>query len=203
MIIKSAEFLCSNTDYTKCPSPHMPEYAMIGRSNVGKSSLTNMILGRKSLAKTSSTPGKTQLINHFLVNESWYMVDLPGYGWASVGKEKKVGFSKMNTEYLMNRPNLQCLFVLIDSRLEPQAIDLEFIRWLGKSQVPFVLIFTKADKQTVLKTTRSVELFKTTLLEEWEELPTIFISSSVSGLGKDEILRYITGINKDFKFVYS
>lgn len=202
MIIRSADFVCSNTDFNKCPAPYMPEFALIGRSNVGKSSLINMLLGRKYLAKTSSTPGKTQLLNHFLINESWYLVDLPGYGWASVGKEKKAAFSKMNSDYLLNRPSLQSLFVLIDSRLPPQAIDLEFIRWLGKSQVPFVLIFTKADKQTVHKTTTSVELFKKTLLEEWEELPQIFITSSETGLGKEEVLRYITAINKNFKFEY-
>ena len=202
MLIKSAEFLCSNTEYTKCPNPYLPEYALIGRSNVGKSSLINMLLGRKDLAKTSAKPGKTQLINHFLINESFYLVDLPGYGWASVGKEKKAAFSKMNSEYLLNRPNLQTLFVLIDSRLEPQAIDLEFIRWLGSSQVPFSIIFTKADKQTELKTTRATELFTNTLLKEWEELPPTFTSSSVSGKGKDEIHRYINEINKEFKMVY-
>ena len=171
---------------------------MIGRSNVGKSSLINMLVNQKGLAKTSAKPGKTQVINHFLINENWYLVDLPGYGWASVGKQKKAEFSKMNEQYLLNRPNLQCLFVLIDSRLEPQMIDLDFIHWVGKHEIPLVLVFTKADKQNLTQTTRSVDLFKETLSKEWEELPQYFISSAQSGLGKEEILHFIHDVNQNF-----
>ena len=199
MDIKKAIFVTSNSDYEKCPKPTLPEYALIGRSNVGKSSLLNMLTGNKYLAKTSAKPGKTQLINHFIINDSWYLVDLPGYGWASVGKEKRAEFGKMTKDYLFHRPNLLCLFILVDSRLEPQLIDIEFIRWAGINEIPFALVFTKADKQTNNHTNASVDRFKKELSKEWEELPPIFITSSETGMGKEDLLLYIDEINKGFK----
>lgn len=190
-MIKSAAFVTSNTDYKKCPPANKPEFAFIGRSNVGKSSLINMLTGQKKLAKTSSRPGKTQLINHFIINEKWYLVDLPGYGWAKVSKTQKAKWGPMVSDYLTHRENLACLFVLIDSRLEPQNIDIEFINWVGEQGIPMALVFTKADKQTMNKTMASVALFKRTMKKTWEDLPDMMISSAETGLGKEEVLNFI------------
>ncbi|MES2279120.1 MAG: ribosome biogenesis GTP-binding protein YihA/YsxC [Bacteroidota bacterium] len=198
MIIKSAEFVVSNTQISRLPPPVKPEYAFIGRSNVGKSSLINMLVQKKGLAKTSQTPGKTQLINHFLINENWYLVDLPGYGYAKISKSKKEDWDKFIRNYLNKRESLQCVMVLIDSRLEPQKIDLEFCNMLGEKGLPFALIFTKADKQSPVKTDQNVAKFRKALLASFEEVPDIFISSSESGLGKDEVLNFIDGINREF-----
>ena len=190
-MIKEARFVVSNTDYQKCPRPDKPEFAFIGRSNVGKSSLINMLTGRKNLAKISGKPGKTQLINHFLIEQSWYLVDLPGYGYAKTSKAKRSQWSRMIEEYLLNRPNLQVVFVLIDSRLPPQSIDLEFINRLGEQGIPLALVFTKADKQSVNKTQAAVAKFKKTLLRDWAEIPTWFITSAENGTGKEELTAYI------------
>ena len=198
MKIKSAEFVISNTDFRKCPKTSLPEYAFIGRSNVGKSSLINMLTNRKNLAKTSAKPGKTQLINHFLINKNWYIVDLPGYGWAKVSKELKSKWEDMIQDYLMRRENLSCLFVLIDSRHEPQKIDLEFINWIGHSSIPLSIIFTKGDKQSKSKTMANINIFKKTLKKEWEPLPDMFVSSANTGMGKEEILGYIEMVNNRF-----
>ena len=198
MIIKSAEFICSNTQISKLPPPVKPEYAFIGRSNVGKSSLINMLTGKKGLAKTSQTPGKTQLINHFLINESWYIVDLPGYGYARISKSKKEDWNKFIRTYLDKRESLQCVMALIDSRLEPQKIDLEFCNWLGEKGLAFVLIFTKADKQSALKTDQNVSKFIAALLKSFDEAPGYFITSSEVMTGRDDILNFIDGINKNF-----
>jgi GTP-binding protein len=200
MNVKSAEFVCSNTQVSKLPPPVMPEYAFIGRSNVGKSSLINMLVDKKGLAKTSQTPGKTQLINHFLINDNWYIVDLPGYGYARISKSKKEDWNKFIRTYLDKRESLQCVFVLIDSRLEPQKIDLEFCNWLGEKSIPFTLIFTKADKQSTVKTDQNVAKFKKELLASFEELPTFFITSAELQLGRDEVLGYIGAINHDFDY---
>src|SRR5215207_7675651 len=178
MIIKEAKFICSNTTVEKCPETLLPEYAFIGRSNVGKSSLINMLTNHKKLAKTSSFPGKTQLINHFMINNAWYLVDLPGYGWAKVSKESREKWSKMIRAYLQNRKNLACVFLLIDSRHEPQKPDLEFINQLGTMGVPFVLVFTKTDKQSAFKTNAAITAFKKKLAETWDELPLMFVTSS-------------------------
>lgn len=199
MEIKSAEFVISNSSVGKCPSTHAPEYAFIGRSNVGKSSLINMLTNNKKLAKTSSTPGKTLLINHFLINKEWYLVDLPGYGYAQRGKKMMEKIQKLIEYYVLEREQMTCLFVLIDSRLEPQRIDLEFIEWLGENGIPFALIFTKADKQSVGKTKASVNRFLDTLKEQWEELPPHFISSSENKTGRQEILDYIEQVNRSLK----
>ncbi|MCK5822593.1 MAG: YihA family ribosome biogenesis GTP-binding protein [Bacteroidales bacterium] len=196
MIIKQAEFVISNTNIDKCPAPNMPEYAFIGRSNVGKSSLINMLTGRKKLAKISVKPGKTQLINHFIINENWYLVDLPGYGYAKASKTSKEKWQKFINRYIDNRENLVCLFVLIDSRLEPQKIDLEFIETLGKKQIPFVLVYTKTDKLNKINLSNNIEIFRNTMLEKWEELPKEFITSSEKVVGKDDILNYIDELNK-------
>lgn len=196
MEITSAEFIISNSRADMCPDTNLPEYAFIGRSNVGKSSLINMLTKQPKLAMTSSTPGKTLLINHFLVNKSWYLVDLPGYGYAQRGKKMMDKIQKMIEYYVLERKQMTCLFVLIDSRLEPQRIDLEFIEWLGENGVPFTIIFTKADKQTMAKTRKSVERFMNKLQEQWEELPPFFISSSEKKTGREEILDYIEGVNK-------
>ena len=196
MQIKSAKFIISNTDYKKSPDTGLPEYVFIGRSNVGKSSLINMLVDRKKLARTSSTPGKTQLINHFLINDSWYLVDLPGYGWAKVSKAKKASWGSMITNYLLNRKSLVCLFILIDSRLPPQKIDVEFIEWAGIKQIPFALIFTKADKLSANKTQQNIAIFSKKLKETWAELPPIFLSSAVDKTGREEILNYIEEINE-------
>jgi len=198
MIIKSAEFICSNTQISKLPPAVLPEYAFIGRSNVGKSSLINMLAGKKGLAKTSQTPGKTQLINHFLINENWYIVDLPGYGYARASKSKKADWSKFIHTYLDKRESLQCVMVLIDSRLEPQKIDLEFCNWLGEKGLSFVLIFTKADKQSSVKTDQHVALFKKILLTSFDEFPPYFITSAENRLGRDEVLNFINDINQNF-----
>jgi GTP-binding protein len=198
MIIKTAKFVASNSDVKKCPPPLKPEYAFIGRSNVGKSSLINMLADNKHLAMTSSTPGKTQLINHYIINDSWYLVDLPGFGYAKVSKKLKEQFSTIITNYLKNRANLMCVFVLIDSRLEPQQIDLDFLFWLGTNHIPFVLAFTKADKITQKEVAKNVEIFKEKLLEEWEELPQIFVTSSEKKLGRKQILNWIHQTNQSF-----
>lgn len=199
MIIKTATFIQSVTDWRKCPDGQLPEYAFIGRSNVGKSSLINMLVNNKKLAKTSSKPGKTQTINHFLINKDWYLVDLPGYGYASTSKAMRDKWQKMINDYFRLRSNLQVVFVLIDSRLEPQKIDLEFIDNLGQMQIPFALIFTKADKLSANKVQGNVQRFKNKLYESWEELPYIMVSSAESGLGKDKILDFIEGLNLQFK----
>jgi GTP-binding protein len=196
MIIKEAKFICSNTETEKCPTTDLPEYAFIGRSNVGKSSLINMLTENKNLAKTSSVPGKTQLINHFLINQRWYLVDLPGYGWARVSKDSREKWRKMIWFYLKNRANLACVFVLIDSRLEPQKMDLEFIQALGNMQVPFVLVFTKTDKQGQAKTDQHIAKFTEAMQESWEELPNIFQTSSEKKSGRVEILSFIDDVNK-------
>lgn len=198
MIVKAAEFVCSNTQISKLPPPVKPEYAFIGRSNVGKSSLINMLTNKKGLAKTSQTPGKTQLINHFLINDSWYIVDLPGYGYARASKSKKADWDKFIHTYLDKRESLQCVLVLIDSRLEPQKIDLEFCNWLGEKGLSFVLVFTKADKQSVTKTDQNIALFKKALLASFEEAPQYFITSAENQLGRDEVLSFISGVNQDF-----
>ena len=196
MEITSAEFIISNSRADQCPDTNLPEYAFIGRSNVGKSSLINMLTGRNKLAMTSSTPGKTLLINHFLVNKKWYLVDLPGYGYAKRSKEMTAKIKKLIESYVLTRMQMTCLFVLIDSRLEPQKVDLEFIEWLGENGVPFVIVFTKADKQSGSKTNINVGRFMDTLKEQWEELPPHFISSSLNKKGREEILDYIASINK-------
>lgn len=195
MIIKSAEFVISNTDYNKCPQDNKPEYAFIGRSNVGKSSLINMLSNRKNLAMTSSKPGKTMLINHFIINNEWYLVDLPGYGYAQRGKKERGKFKSMIHEYISKRSQLINLFVLIDSRHEPQAIDTEFIVWLGDKEVPFSIVFTKIDKLSKSKLTDNINAYKKKLLESWEELPPIFITSSEKKIGGEDILKYIDEIN--------
>lgn len=194
MKIKSANFLISNPDYRKCPAGDTPEFAFIGRSNVGKSSLINKLVERKALAKISGKPGKTQLINHFEINEQWYLVDLPGYGWAKVSKSSRSHFAKTITEYLLNRQNLISTFVLVDSRLEPQKIDLEFINWMGENGLPFIIVFTKCDKISKQKVQQSVARFKKALLQSWEELPLMITSSSITGLGRDELLKYIDSL---------
>lgn len=198
MKINSAAFVLSNTDIKKCPAPTLPEYAFIGRSNVGKSSLINMLCGRKKLAKTSGTPGKTQLINHFIINENWYLVDLPGYGYAKTSRSESAKWQKFITEYLLKRENLMCVFVLIDSRLKPQKIDLEFMEWLGENEIPFAIIFTKLDKLTNTEKRNFTTAYSKEMLKTWEEMPSYFISSAVDNTGRDEILDYIGEINSDF-----
>lgn len=195
MKIKSADFVVSNSTYAKCPEHNLPEYAFIGRSNVGKSSLINMLSGRKGLAMTSSTPGKTMLINHFLINGEWYLVDLPGYGYAKRAKSELRKLPLLIRGYIAKREQLTNLFVLIDSRLEPQKIDLEFIEWLGLNGVPFSIVFTKADKLKKGELARNVQTFMASLSEQWEEMPPYFISSSEKGTGREEILGYIESIN--------
>lgn len=199
MEITSAEFVISNSRADMCPKSDLPEYAFIGRSNVGKSSLINMLTQNSKLAMTSSTPGKTLLINHFLINKQWHLVDLPGYGYAQRGKKMMEKIQKLIEYYVLEREEMTCLFVLVDSRLKPQKIDLEFMEWLGENGVPFGIIFTKADKQTINKTKQNVEFYLNTLREQWEELPPYFISSSEKGTGRDEILDYIDSINKSLK----
>jgi len=198
MIIKSATFICSNTKVSALPTANMPEYAFIGRSNVGKSSLINMLVNQHGLAKTSQRPGKTQLINHFLINEKWYIVDLPGYGYAKVSKSSREKWEKFIRNYITKRESLQCVFVLIDSRIEPQKIDLEFCCWMGEIQIPFALAFTKADKQSTVKTKQNVEAFKKALSGWFEETPPLFITSAEKGAGREDILQFIDDVNLDF-----
>lgn len=199
MKIKSAEFVISNTDFRKCPAGNRPEYAFIGRSNVGKSSLINMLTGRNGLAKTSSTPGKTLLINHFMVNNEWYIVDLPGYGYARRGKEQREQLRHIIQTYILGRQQMTNLFVLVDSRHEPQAVDMEFMNWCGEHNVPFSIVFTKMDKLGRDAGQLNIEAYKQQLGETWEELPPIFITSSQDGRGRDELLDYIDSINKQLK----
>lgn len=196
MEIKDAVFVISNTDVKKCPDSQLPEYAFIGRSNVGKSSLINMLTNRNGLAMTSSMPGKTQLINHFLINNEWYLVDLPGYGYAQRGKAGRENIRLIIEDYITGRDALTSLFVLIDSRHEPQKIDLEFMEWLGENGVPFSIIFTKTDKLSKSKLNINLENYKNALLEQWEELPPVFITSSEKREGRSEVLDYIEQINK-------
>ncbi len=195
MKIKSAEFVMSNSDVAKCPREKLIEYAFIGRSNVGKSSLINMLMQKKSLAKTSGRPGKTQLINHFLINKNWFLVDLPGYGYARVSKSSKRIFQKFITQYFSKRQQLALAFVLIDCRHKPQKVDLEFMQWMGENQVPFSIIFTKQDKMKPNALTKNIEDYKLKMLESWEEMPKYFITSSSNGTGRDEVLNYISEIN--------
>lgn len=199
MIIKDAQFAISNTDYTKCPQDGKPEYAFIGRSNVGKSSLINMLTNRKKLAMTSSTPGKTQLINHFIINNEWYLVDLPGYGYAQRGKKGREMIREIIDSYILNRMELTCLFLLLDCRHEPQKIDLEFMNWLGQEGVPFVIVFTKSDKLSRQALKDNTEKYVEILKETWEELPPVFYTSSEKKEGREEILDYIEEINKSLK----
>ena len=195
MEIKSAKFIISNTDVNKCPSDNKREYAFIGRSNVGKSSLINLLTGEKSLAMTSATPGKTMLINHFLINDSWYLVDLPGYGYAQRGKESRKQLKNIIESYILKREQMVNLFLLIDSRHKPQKIDVEFMSWLGENGIPFSIVFTKLDKLSSSAGKKAVEVYCNELKETWEELPPIFKSSSVDGRGKIELLNYIEYLN--------
>ena len=194
-VIKSAKFVISNSDVHKCPQDSKPEYAFIGRSNVGKSSLINMLTGRKALAMTSATPGKTLLINHFIINDEWYLVDLPGYGYAKRSKSQSAQLQEIISGYILDREQMTLLFVLVDSRHEPQKIDVEFMQWLGENGVPFAIIFTKADKLGRSALAGNVAAYKARLLEDWEELPPIFITSSDNGQGRDELLQYISDVN--------
>lgn len=194
-VIKSAEFVISNSDVRKCPQDGKPEYAFIGRSNVGKSSLINMLTRRKKLAMTSATPGKTLLINHFIINDEWYLVDLPGYGYAKRSKTQNEKLQEIISDYVLGREQMTLLFVLIDSRHEPQKIDLEFIQWLGENGIPFAIIFTKADKLGKVQLAGNLAAYKKRLLEEWEELPPVFVTSSENATGRDEVLQYINDIN--------
>lgn len=198
MNIRTAEFVISNTKQDRLPAANMPEYAFIGRSNVGKSSLINMLCNKKGLAKTSQNPGKTQVINHFIINDKWYLVDLPGYGFAKTARTNRAAWEKMIKTYLESRENLQCVMALIDSRLSPQKNDIEFINWLGSKGIPFSIVFTKADKQSKSKTQANVELFTTHLLQTWEELPAYFVTSAEEQTGKDELLNYIDSINSQY-----
>ena len=197
MEITNAEFVISNTDVTKCPGGTFPEYAFIGRSNVGKSSLINMLTGRKGLAMTSATPGKTMLINHFLINKSWYIVDLPGYGYAKRGQKGQEQIQRIIETYILQREQMTNLFVLVDSRHEPQAIDLAFIKWLGENGVPFAIVFTKADKLKGGRINSNIRHYLEKLHEQWEELPPYFVTSSENRMGREELLGYIEQINKD------
>jgi len=196
LIIKKAEFVISNTDPGKCPSTGLPEFAFIGRSNVGKSSLINMLVNRKNLAKTSATPGKTQTINHFVIDDKWYLVDLPGYGYASVGKSAKQAWPIMIENYIKNRETLLNTFVLIDCRLDPQANDLDFVNWIGKKQLPFSLVFTKIDKLSKGALMKTVGTWERALKKTWDEMPPMFITSSEKKTGRDELLGYIESILK-------
>ncbi|MCC8096435.1 MAG: ribosome biogenesis GTP-binding protein YihA/YsxC [Tannerellaceae bacterium] len=195
MEIKSAEFVISNTQVDKCPEGNRPEYAFIGRSNVGKSSLINMLTNRKGLAMTSQKPGKTQLINHFIINNDWYLVDLPGYGYAQRGKEGRENIRRIIESYILQREQLTSLFLLLDCRHEPQKIDLEFMEWLGENGIPFSIIFTKTDKISKGRLKKNIQTYQKKLLENWEELPPVFLSSSEKREGREEILHYIGTIN--------
>ncbi|WP_257667868.1 ribosome biogenesis GTP-binding protein YihA/YsxC [Parapedobacter tibetensis] len=201
MVIKSATFICSNTRVDKLPAANLPEYAFIGRSNVGKSSLINALTGKRHLAKTSQTPGKTQLINHFLINDNWYLVDLPGYGFAKTSKTNRAAWEKFIRRYLMTRENLQCVFVLVDSRLEPQQNDLDFCCWLGENGIPFMLVFTKADKLSQVRSGAHVEKFQQALLQWFEEVPPHFLTSAGTRLGCAQLLTAIDEINNNFQQV--
>ena len=194
---RSADFVMSNSNVTKAPQERMPEYAFIGRSNVGKSSLINMLMERKDLAKISGKPGKTQLINHFKINDEWFLVDLPGYGYAKVSKKKRTIFQFFIENYFKEREQLVCTFVLIDSRHDPQKIDLEFMKFLGENQIPFCIAFTKADKLGSSKLNKQITSYKKKLLNTWETLPKSFITSSSTGLGREEFLDFIDGVNED------
>ncbi len=196
MKITKAEFICSNTRVDLCPQEAIPEYAFIGRSNVGKSSLINMLVERKKLAKTSSTPGKTRLINHFKINDQWFLCDLPGYGYAKVSKKERESFAKMIEKYATQRTNLVCFFVLIDARIPPQQIDLDFIEWLGDSELPFVIVFTKVDKINQTGKSKNLALLKLELSKTWEEMPLIFETSATKGTGKEQVMGFIDDTNK-------
>jgi GTP-binding protein len=191
MIIKTAEFVISNTQISHCPLPDKPEFAFIGRSNVGKSSLINMLTGRRNLAKISNRPGKTQTINHFIINNSWYLVDLPGYGFASVSQSDRFQWSNMIEQYMTGRENLYCAFILLDARVEPQVNDLDFIHWLGSKHIPLAVALTKADKLSRNELAKSISLYKNTLLKTWDELPPFFITSSETKTGREEVLGFI------------
>jgi GTP-binding protein len=199
MEIKTAQFVISNTEVAKCPAPSLPEYAFIGRSNVGKSSLINMLCDRKNMAKTSGKPGKTQLINHFIINENWYLVDLPGYGYAKVSKEHKEKWNKFIEQYILNRQNLMCMMVLLDSRIPQQKVDLDFMNWLGEHQIPFVMVFTKIDKLSNKKFNDNVASYKEEMQKHWDELPQCFYTSAEEKDGKKELLNFIGDSNKLFK----
>ncbi|MDH4472366.1 MAG: ribosome biogenesis GTP-binding protein YihA/YsxC [Fluviicola sp.] len=199
MIIKDAKFVVSNTDITKCPEDGKPEYAFIGRSNVGKSSLINMLTDRKSLAKTSGTPGKTQLINHFVINDDWYLVDLPGYGYAKTSKSNRSKWEKFISEYLTQRSTLINIFVLLDSRLEPQKIDIEFMTWCAEEQLPFSMVFTKIDKLSSSALQKNLAAYKKEMLKQWAEMPPVFTTSAESKFGREKLLNYISQINTDLK----
>jgi GTP-binding protein len=196
MEIKEARFVMSNTDVKKCPAPDKPEYAFIGRSNVGKSSLINRLTNKKSLAKISGKPGKTRLINHFLINEEWYLVDLPGYGYAEVPKKERLKWEQFIKRYILQRENLYCLFVLVDSRHEPQKPDLEFMEWLGISEVPFTIIFTKTDKLKPEELKTNLKKYEEKMFETWETMPGYYVSSAETGEGTEEILGFIEHLNK-------
>jgi GTP-binding protein len=196
MEIKTAKYLISNVDVAACPKPDKPEFAFIGRSNVGKSSLINMLTNNQKLAKTSGNPGKTQHINHFIINHDWYLVDLPGYGYAKVSRSQRKEFGKMISKYLQERENLMCVFVLIDSRLKPQAIDLDFLRQLGEWGIPFNVVFTKADKNTQSETARNAKNFVNKMKTEWEYIPRSFITSAVKYLGRKDLLSYISELHE-------
>ncbi|HOK84712.1 MAG: ribosome biogenesis GTP-binding protein YihA/YsxC [Tenuifilum sp.] len=202
MVIRTAKFVASYPSVQKCPKTDLPEYAFIGRSNVGKSSLINMLTCTKALAKVSQTPGKTQLINYYLINDSWHLVDLPGYGYAKVSKGEREKFSDIVLNYILKRENMHLLFVLIDSRLEPQDIDIQFINWLGVNQVPFALVFTKTDKVSSMVLEQNIELHKKVLQESWEELPPIFTTSCVTRTGREDVLNYIDQVFREAKITH-
>lgn len=198
MIIKSAEFIISNTDVANCPKEQRPEYAFIGRSNVGKSSLINMLVNQKNLAKTSGKPGKTQLINHFKINDKWFLVDLPGYGYAQISKTKRKTFQEFIKDYFMQRKQLVCTFVLIDSRLEPQKIDLEFMQFLGENNIPFCMIFTKSDKLKTTQLNNNIDIYNETMTQSlWESMPPYYVTSATAKAGKEELLNYIETLNQE------
>lgn len=199
MEVRKAEFLMSNTDWRKCPKPNKPEYAFIGRSNVGKSSLINMLCNRKNLAKISGTPGKTQLINHYGVDERWYLADLPGYGYAKVSKKQRTKFHNFTLQYLHHRENLSCVFVLLDARLSPQTIDLEFMAYCGAKGIPFVMCFTKMDKLTQAERKENIANYNKVMLEQWDEVPPQFLSSAKTKEGKEEVLAFIKNTNSFFR----
>ena len=196
MEIKEARFIISNTDVKKCPAPNKPEYAFIGRSNVGKSSLINMLTNKKSLAKTSGKPGKTQVINHFLINEEWYLVDLPGYGYAKAPITERKKWEKFIQKYILERENLYCLFVLIDSRHEPQTVDIEFMEWLGIKGIPFVIVFTKIDKLKPEELAENLKVYEEKMQESWEKMPDFFVTSAETRQGKTELLDFINKVNR-------